>query len=97
MNSLIDIFFDTIITDDQIKTINLNNNSNYQLIEELNKYFTNSTLVNNITQETQKKIINSVDTIIMRVVNKEINATNSHIIKLIDLLYLQNLYIFFCI
>ena len=56
MNSLIDTFFETTNVDDQIQNIDLSDNANYQLVEELTKYFSNPTLVANVEKETQKQI-----------------------------------------
>ena len=85
MNSLIDTFLETTNVDDQIQNIDLSDNANYQLVEELTKYFSNPTLVANVEKETQKQIIHSVDTIIMRVVDGLTTAKDSHVMKLIDL------------
>ena len=84
MNSLIDSLFN-LGKDNEIQDIDLSNSNNYQLVEELTKYFRNPTLVANIEKETQKKIIHTVDTIIMKVIDGKTTAKGSHVMKLIDL------------
>jgi hypothetical protein len=85
MNSLIDIFLESTNVNGQIENLDFSVSSNHELIEELTKYFSNPTLVANIEKDTQKKIIHSVDTIIMRVVDGVTIAKNSNVMKLIDL------------
>ena len=56
MNSLIDLFLDSTVDGNNINDINLEDQSNYQLVEELTKFFTSPTLVANVEKETQKQI-----------------------------------------
>ena len=86
MNSLIDLFLDSTVDGNNINDINLEDQSNYQLVEELTKFFSSPTLVANVEKETQKKIIHSVDTIVMRIVDgTNPPSSNKNVMKLIDL------------
>ena len=53
--------------------IDLSDSSNYELVEELTKYFSNPILVTNVEKG---QIIHSVDTIIMRNVDKITTSKN---------------------
>ena len=92
MNTLIDSFLQETFEEstNDIIDLDLNNPDNIIIVQNLTNFFSEPTLVSTVPKSTQRKIIHSVDMMIMRMIDGEVPVHNN-IMKLIDLSLSLNL------
>ena len=92
MNTLIDSFLQETFEEstNDIIDLDLNNPDTIIIVQNLTNFFSEPTLVSTVPKSTQRKIIHSVDMMIMRMIDGEVPVHNN-IMKLIDLSLSLNL------